>query len=258
MMKRCLFALLLSIFSFKLFADDMTLTGRYIPDKSGITAGIMPKNMPDERGYKGSETTITPLFFSGRYIKDNLQFSLIFPIIINPDSSTDDIMLNTIVIDGGYIFDLTSIRLMAGLQFTPALNIGSNKENELNNNLSLYLCSHSEIIQYLSFDLSIQYYQSLSDKSRYSGLYITRANSGFSIESRIEYLFEQERISVLTESLLFRDLSNGISNIYLNPGVRFIVDDFNTVYVTLSIPLYDDKFTERYGSGLNLYYDRKF
>ena len=257
-MNRFFFIFFTTIFSLNLFADDMTMTTRYIPDKSGISVGLMPKNMPDKLGYNGSETTITPLFLGGRYLSGNLQFSLTLPIIINPDSSTDDIMLNTIVIDGGYIFDLTSIRLMMGLQFTPALNIGSNKENELNNNLSLYLYSHSEIIQYLSLDLNLQYYQSLSDKSRYSGLYITRANSGFSIESRIEYLFVRERISVLTESLLFRDLSNGISNIYLNPGVRFIIDDFNTVYVTLSIPLYDDKFTERYGSGLNLYYDRKF
>ncbi len=246
------------LFSLHLFADDMSFTLRYPEDKSGFVVGLMPRNMPDEKGYRGSETTLTPLFAGATYNYNNFVFHLVLPLVINPDDTKDDIMLDTVLLDAGYLFGFDNTVLQSGIQFTPALNLGSNPQNELRNNLSFYVLIFKKIIGGLSAGLNLQYYQSLSDKIKYSGLYITRANSGFSLELKLEYYFEKERLSVLSDILLFRDVSGGISNIYLNPGVRFLVDELNTVYVTLSIPLYDDKFCERYGSGLNLYYNKRF
>lgn len=250
--------LFISVLSFNLFADDMTLTTIYPVNKSGISIGMMPKNMPDEKGYKGSETTITPLFVGGRYVVNNYYLRVNLPLIINPDESKDDIMLNTILLDAGYLKKFNGFTFAGGLQFTPALNLGSNTQNKLENNISVYFTFYDKIIENFEIGLNLQYYQSLADKKDYGGLYITRSNSGFSTELKAEYYFYAEKLSTFSDLLLFRDLSNGISNIYLNPGVRFLIDESNTVYVSLSIPLYDDKFCERYGSGLNLYYDLKF
>ncbi len=253
------FALFMILFfSVDLFADDMTFTTKYPEEKSGIFAGIMPKNLPDEEGYKGSETTITPLFVGGRYAYNNLIFNFVIPLIINPDESKDDIMLNTVLLDTSYLLKYENLRILNGIQFTPAINLGTNPQNEVRNNISVYSYIYSNIIRGFSGGLSLQYYQSLSDKIKYGEMYITRANSGFSTEMKFEYYFDAERLSVLSDLLLFRDLSNGVSNIYFNPGIRFLPDECNSVYVTLSIPLYDERFTDRYGSGLNLYYDRKF
>ncbi|MGB9600502.1 MAG: hypothetical protein ACP5QK_05760 [Myxococcota bacterium] len=245
-------------FSINLFADDMTFTTIYPSDRSGISIGMMPKNMPDRLGYKGSETTITPLFFSGRYVTGDLIIKLNIPLVINPDESKDDIMLNTILLDLGYLRGLNDFTIISGIQFTPALNIGSNIQNDLENNLSFYAGFFDRAIENFDLGVLLQYYQSLADKKYYGGLYITRANSGFSTELKAEYYFYSEKLTLFSDLLLFRDLSNGISNIYLNPGVRFLIGELNTVYVSLSIPLYDDKFCDRYGSGLNLYYDLRF
>lgn len=240
------------------FADDMTFTTRYFPEKSGFMFGVMPKNIPDKLGYKGSQTTITPLLISGNYSLNDLYFGVVLPMIVNPDDSTDDIMLNTILLDTGYNYYIDQSRLTLGIQFTPALNLGSNKVNDLSNTLSCYLGITTGIIENLSYILSIQYYHSLEDKRRYTGLYITRANSGFSIEMKLEYLFLKEQIAVLSDLLLYRDISNGVSNIYISPGVKFVLSDSDTINTTLSIPVYDKRFTDKFGSGLNLYYDRRF
>ncbi|MCX7959326.1 MAG: hypothetical protein N3B13_09795 [Deltaproteobacteria bacterium] len=255
---RRLYLTLLLIIPSLLFADDMSFTFRYPEDKSGIFTGLMPKNLPDEKGYNGSQTTITPLFAGGRVVYRDFSFQLVLPLVINPDRTKDDIMLNTLLIDAGYVFRYGDSKILSGIQFTPGLNAGANPQNELRNNVSFYSCFYGRIIGNFSIGINLQYYQSLSDKIKYSGLYITRANSGFSSEIRAEYLFGAENLSVVSDILLFRDTSNGISNIYLNPGVRFLADENNTVYVTLSIPLYDDNFTTRYGSGINLYYDKRF
>lgn len=256
-MKRVIFFAIMVIVG-DLFADDMSLTLPYIDNRSGFTFGIMPKNMPDKEGYKGSETTIAPVFSSLRLCYKDMLFHLVLPIVVNPDDTKKDIMLNTILIDAGYVYGINGAKIYSGVQITPALNIGSNARNDLQNNLSIFSSVYYDITSTLNIALRLQYYQSLSDKSVYSGLYLTRANTGFSTEARVEYYFPQERLSTILEALLFRDLSNGVSNIYLNPGIRFLIDELDTVYVTLSIPVYDDKFKERYQSGINLYYDRRF
>lgn len=257
-MRGYLLLLCLLLYNSLIFADDMTFTTRYLPERSGVGVGIMPKNMPDKLGYKGSQTTITPLLISGDYVLNNLYLEAVVPLIINPDDSRDDIMLNTILLDIGYNYYRGSSRFSSGIQFTPALNLGSNEVNALSNILSWYMWFAVDITQALSCVLNLQYYQSLEDKKEYTGLYITRANSGFSIEMKLEYLFLKEQISILSDLLLYRDTSNGISNVYMVPGVRFFLSELDTINTTLSIPLYDDRFTERLGSGLNLYYNRRF
>lgn len=257
-MREYLLLLCLLLYNSLIFADDMTFTTRYLPERSGVGAGIMPKNMPDKLGYKGSQTTITPLLISGDYVLNNLYLEAVVPLIINPDDSRDDIMLNTILLDIGYNYYRGSSRLSSGIQFAPALNLGSNEVNALSNTLSWYMWFVVDITQALSCVLNLQYYQSLEDKKEYTGLYITRANSGFSIEMKLEYLFLKEQISILSDLLLYRDISNGISNVYMAPGVRFFLSELDTINTTLSIPLYDGRFTERFGSGLNLYYNRRF
>ncbi len=252
-----LFAILL-FYGVNIFADDMTFTTKTIPAKSGLEIGIMPKNMPDELGYKGSETTITPLFLKGSYLSENLYFEINLPLVINPDDTTDDIVLNTILLNAGYIFLSGDIKVSTGLQFTPALNIGANEMNKLSHNISPYLNMVWSMFDRALFLINLQYYHSLGDVRKYSGLYITRANTGFSTEIRLEYLFPDENISVLSDLLLHRDLMNGVSNMYFGPGVKFFLNEYNTIFVSLLIPLYDSKFVDRFGSGLNLYYDRRF
>ncbi|MCX7944087.1 MAG: hypothetical protein N2746_06225 [Deltaproteobacteria bacterium] len=256
-MKR-IYLLSLILLSSDLIADDMSFTVRYPQDKNGIFLGIMPKVMPDDKGYRYTETSISPVFSGGRFIIKNYIFTVIFPFVINPDNTRDDIMLNTILLDGGYVINIDNTKLLIGAQMTPKLNWGSNSQNSLNNNASVYTYVYNELIGNLWMGLNLQYYHSFSDKVKYNGLYITRANSGFSIELKVEYYFSNEKLSVLVDTLLFRDISNGVSNLYLNPGVRFLFDELNTVYFTLGVPLYDEKFVERYGSGINLYYDKKF
>lgn len=255
---KTIYLILVTLFSMQLLADDMSFTFKSLSNKSGFIAGLAPRNIPDEKGYKGSETTVAPMFTGLRYNYNDFVFQLVIPLIINPDDTKKDVILNTILLDAGYLWEIDNTMLMNGIQFTPGINMGSNQQNDLPSNISLYMLFYKKVVWELSTGLNLQYYHSLSDKVKYNGLYLVRANSGFSIELRIDYYFERERLDVFSDVLLYRDISNGVSNIFLNSGVKFVIDEHNSISVALSIPIYDDKFCDKYGSGLIIYFDKKF
>jgi hypothetical protein len=228
----------------------------------GVGATIRFNSLPDTKmSSKGTQVSVNPL--EAFVYKRIGPFSLgaRIPMEINPDRSRDDFVLQVMTLDiSAQATDGKVLRLYSGARIDLALNAGISDpkypDRTVSHAFKTYLAA---AVRFWGFSPQVNLMWHFPFRSTpYNGLWYQNSANGFTVDIVLPYYFEKEKVCVMLELNIDRDIDYGRTHFLVTPGVRFKPHIRHHFGVAAAIPAADDRFTSETGIGIITTYMYEF